>query len=54
MWDHGTYVLQERKSDTLCFVLHGARLHGPYTLLHLRPQGKTWLLFKRQPASSHE
>lgn len=48
IWDHGTYLLEEQKAGELRFVLHGVRLRGPYALVHMRPQGKNWLLFKRQ------
>ncbi len=51
IWDRGTYDLEERKPGELRFVLHGVRLHGPYALIRLRPEGKNWLLFKRQPSS---
>lgn len=51
IWDSGAYDLEERTPDELRFVLHGMRLHGPYALVRLRPDGKNWLLFKRQPSS---
>ncbi len=47
IWDHGSYDLEELTPGRLRFVLHGVRLHGPYALIRLRPDGKNWLLFKR-------
>ena len=51
IWDRGTHVLEEKKPAELRFELHGVRLHGPYSLIRMRPEGKNWLLFERQPSS---
>jgi bifunctional non-homologous end joining protein LigD len=51
IWDSGTYDLEERTPDELRIVLHGVRLQGPYALIRMQPDGKNWLLFRRQPSS---
>jgi bifunctional non-homologous end joining protein LigD len=48
IWDHGTYVLEKRGPIELRFVLYGTRLQGPYALIRMQPDGKNWLLVKRQ------
>lgn len=51
IWDRGTYDPQVRKAHELRFVLYGALLRGPYTMMRLQSDSKYWLLFKRRPLS---
>ncbi|HEY0417509.1 MAG TPA: DNA ligase D [Gaiellaceae bacterium] len=49
IWDDGTYdLLEEKRNGQLTVDLHGTRLHGRYTLVPARLDGKeeNWLLIK--------
>jgi bifunctional non-homologous end joining protein LigD len=49
IWDDGTYeLLEEKRNGQLTFELHGSRLHGRWTLVPARLDGKeeNWLLIK--------
>jgi bifunctional non-homologous end joining protein LigD len=49
IWDNGTYdLLEEKRNGQLTFELHGARLHGRWTLVpaHLDGKEQNWLLIK--------
>jgi bifunctional non-homologous end joining protein LigD len=50
IWDNGTYeLLEEKPNGQLTFELHGARLHGTWSLVPAHMDGKeqNWLLIKR-------
>lgn len=44
IWDNGTYDLESESSKRIVFELHGRRLEGKYTLVHLKD--KQWLIIK--------
>lgn len=44
IWDSGSYVLESESEKTIVFELNGSRLHGKYSLVHLKD--KQWLLIK--------
>jgi DNA ligase D-like protein (predicted 3'-phosphoesterase) len=46
IWDKGTYMLKNRKSDKVVFTLLGLKLNGNYTLLRFKD--KNWLLLKNK------
>ena len=47
IWDSGYYELEERTPDKILFILHGKKMHGKYTLIHVpRFKDSDWLLFK--------
>ena len=51
VWDSGTYeLLEEKRNGQLTFRLHGKRLHGNWSLIPARMDGKeqNWLLIKRR------
>ena len=51
VWDSGTYeLLEEKRNGQLTFRLHGKRLHGNWSLVPARMDGKeqNWLLIKRR------
>jgi bifunctional non-homologous end joining protein LigD len=50
IWDHGTYILLERKEDKIAFFLEGEKLRGNFTLIRLRGsrKGNEWLLIKQK------
>ena len=50
IWDHGTYVLLEKKKDRIAFFLQGKKLQGNFILVQLRRsrKGNEWLLIKQK------
>jgi bifunctional non-homologous end joining protein LigD len=44
IWDYGTYKLESESGKTISLVLHGKRLSGRYSLVHLKK--KQWLFIK--------
>ncbi len=48
-WDRGTYEELSWEEDRIRFVLHGERLRGGFTLVHLsRGKPNEWLLIKKK------
>ena len=54
IWDAGEFRLENRTDDLIEFTLEGARLAGPYVLVHVDADvdGKNWLLIKRRSKSA--
>lgn len=44
IWDNGTYVLEEKKSDKIVIQLNGRKISGRYAIIKMKE--KEWLLFK--------
>jgi len=53
IWDTGTYTLEKAEPDELKFVLHGAKLEGPFVLLRMKNQPDNWILLKPKTKSEH-
>lgn len=47
IWDKGSYVLKDRKSDKIVFEIKGQKLKGEYCLLKFKGD-KNWLFFKKK------
>jgi bifunctional non-homologous end joining protein LigD len=49
IWDKGYYELEEKTSGKISFTLHGKKILGKYTLVHVpRFKENNWLLFKNK------
>jgi len=50
IWDRGTFDPVEIGKDKISFTLHGKRLQGAFTLMHLtaRGTGNEWLFVKQK------
>jgi len=46
IWDNGTYVLEEKKSDKIVIQLNGRKISGRYAIIKMKGKEKEWLLFK--------
>ncbi len=46
IWDQGTYTLDESQKDSFLITLHGKKLKGGFSLVHL--EKKNWLLIKKK------
>jgi len=50
IWDNGTYVLEERRSDKIVIQLNGRKISGRYAIIKMKGKEKEWLLFKTMKA----
>jgi DNA ligase D-like protein (predicted 3'-phosphoesterase) len=46
IWDFGTFDIESRKEHKIVFHLHGKKMEGRYTILHMKWGGDQWILFK--------
>jgi len=46
IWNQDTYTLERVGTDELKFVLHGKKLYGRYTLVHMENRPRDWLFIK--------
>jgi bifunctional non-homologous end joining protein LigD len=55
IWDQGTYETREWTDKRIVVVLHGARLHGAYSLIRFRRKGeREWLIQKLRQSDATE